>query len=110
MYFPRLLILPLLVSVCFAAQVPGHLRPLGNAYECVGPETVQSPWKNPLSRPALGQDGVSLENIVPPPEFRARDLKMVDARGVSLFDGLFRAPRKPISCQGTVGDGRASYH
>jgi hypothetical protein len=74
MYIPRLLILPLLVSVSFAAKLPGNVRWPGNAFECVGP------WKNPFLRPAFDQNGISLTQIVPPPEFRARDLKMVKVR------------------------------
>jgi hypothetical protein len=110
MYIPRLLILLLGVSVSLAPQVSGHERHEGNVYECVvGPETVQRPWKNPFPQPAFHQNGISLTRIVPPLEFRAHDLTMVDARRVSLFDSLFRTP-KPISCQVNSGDGRESFH
>jgi len=106
MYIPRLLILLLGVSVSLAAQVSGHELHVGNVYECV---TVQKPWKNPFPQPAFGRNGISLTRIVPPPEFRAYDLRMVDARRFPLFDSLFPTP-KPISCQVDSGDGRESFH
>lgn len=110
MYVPRLLILQLAVSVSLAAQVSGHVRQVGNVYECVvGPETVPRPWKNPFPQPAFGQNRISLMRIVPPPEFRTHDFTMVNARQVPLFDSLFRTP-KPISCQVNSGDGRESFH
>jgi hypothetical protein len=113
MYIPRLLVLLLGVSVGLAAQVSGHVRHVGNVYECVvGPETEQSPWKNPFTEPAFGQHAISLTRIVPPPEFRAHHLTMVDERRVSAFDfdSLLRTLLKPISCQAGYGTGRASFH
>ena len=96
MYIPRLLILPLLVSIC-VAQLPGNIRKIGENYLCIETEPLAEPpeWvKKLFPRPVLfqqlpafrQQDGNVLTRIIPPPEFRAtRDLKMVDMSGVSLF-------------------------
>jgi len=96
-YIPRLLILPLLISVCVAAQpVPGNVKLLGKRYACVEPEPQAEPaWiKNLFPRPVLfqrlptssfHQDGMSLARIVPPPEFRVDDFTVVDTSGVTLL-------------------------
>ncbi len=109
MHISRFLILLLLVSVCFAAQVPGNLRQDGNVYICVGPETVQTSWNNPFPRPSFSQNGISLTHIVPPPEFRAHDIT-VDVRGASLLGSLSRTPLEAISCQVIHSDGRRQFH
>ena len=108
MSVPRLFVLPFLVSVCFAVQVAGNVRQDGNVYICVGQDTVQTPWKNPFLSPAFGQGGISLTDIVPPPELRAHDLTRGDACGVSPFN--LGPPRKPIECQIIHSDGRGRFH
>jgi hypothetical protein len=97
MYTPRLLILPLLVSICVAQPVPGNVRKDRQDYLCIETEPLAEPpeWvKKLFPRPVLfqqlpafrQQDGSVLTRIITPPEFRAtRDLKVVDMSGVSLF-------------------------
>ena len=90
MHIPRLLILPLLISVCVTAQpVPGNIRRLGNRYMlCIepGPEAEPPAWmKNLFPRPVLFQplpttafrpDGAVLKHIIAPPELRVHDFTM----------------------------------
>jgi len=114
----RLVILPLLISVCVAAQVPGNIRLLGNRYVCIEPESaaVQPAWiKNlflcpvlfqQLPTTAFRQDGISQTHIIPPPEFRAHDLTMVDASRVSRF----RSFPGHILCHGVRSDAQGRFH
>jgi hypothetical protein len=92
MYLIRLLALPLLISLCVA--------PLAIA----GNDMCMQALENPFPRPILfqqlrtvpfHQDEINLTHIIPPPEFGAH-LKMVDARGVSLF----RTPLWPLRTGG----------
>jgi hypothetical protein len=103
MYIPRLLILPLLISVCVAAQpVPGNIRKLGKRYICIEPGPVAEPpaWiKNLFPRPVLLQqvpttafrpEGGIPKHIIPPPEFRVHDFTIVDASRVGLLAPRWR--------------------
>ena len=40
MYTPRLMILPLLVSICVAQPVPGNIRKIGKNYLCIETEPL----------------------------------------------------------------------
>jgi hypothetical protein len=83
MHMSRLLILPLLISICVAAQpVPGKIRKLGSRHICLGPVSeAAAPWftKNLFPRPVPYQqlpttpfplDGAILKTTTPPPEWR----------------------------------------
>src|SRR5438552_11012525 len=93
MHIPRFLILPLLISVCVAAQpVPGNVRKLGNRSICIepGPQPEPPAWMKEVfprrvSFPttAFRSDEAILKRIISPPELRAQDLTRVDANGVS---------------------------
>jgi hypothetical protein len=98
MYILRLVVLPLLISVCVAAQpVPGNIRKEGRQFMCIepGPKAEPSGWiKNLFPRPVLFQqmpttgfryDGLILKHLIPPPDLRAQHFTIVDASGFSLL-------------------------
>jgi hypothetical protein len=101
MYLLRLLALPLLISLCVA--------PLAMAGDGMCMQALENPFPRPILFQQLPtvpfhRDGINLTHIIPPPEFRAH-LKMVDARGVSLF----RTPFWPLTTGGVscARNGRA---
>jgi hypothetical protein len=117
MRIQRLLILPLLVSVCVAQSLPGNFKKDRKSYLCIEMEPLAAPpeWmKSLFPRPVLFQplasfrqhDGSILTHIIPPPEFRAHNLTRVDASGVSLF----RTPHGPSLCYGIRSDAQGRFH
>jgi hypothetical protein len=118
MHIPRLLILPLLVSVYVAQPLPGNARLLQrHSYICseTWPVAVP-PWmKNLFPRPvvfqqspttAFPQDESTLTRIATPPEFRPHDFTMVDASGTILF----RVPGGSLLCHGIHSDAQGRVH
>ena len=98
MHIPRLLILPLLISVCVAAQpvpgntrLPGNMRLPGYRFLCIESEPKPPAWiKNLFPRPVLSQqlpttDGTILKHIIPPSEFLVHNLTLADPSGLCLL-------------------------
>jgi hypothetical protein len=78
----RLLAVPLLISVCAAAQTPQTKRlPQECLYTLDAPHP---PLKNPFTRPIpfrqppFPPDGVDLTRIIPPQQFQVHDLLTVN--------------------------------